>query len=81
MPITEQDAVAMGDQGSAPIRAAQGILWLGRHALDVRCAVMEPRVARPRPQCRYFDTVWAAVGQCHIIGSLPRPNRRNYRAI
>jgi hypothetical protein len=33
MLITEQDAVAMGDQRSAPIGAAQGILWLGRHAL------------------------------------------------
>jgi hypothetical protein len=33
MLITEQDAVAMGDQRSAPVGAAQGILWLGRHAL------------------------------------------------
>jgi hypothetical protein len=33
--------VAMGDQRSALIRAAQGILWLGRHALRVHCAVMD----------------------------------------
>jgi hypothetical protein len=68
-------------EGIASIGAAQGILWLGRHALHVHCAVMEPRVARRRPRCRYFDTVWAAVGQCHIIGRLPWPNRRNYHAI
>jgi hypothetical protein len=82
--------VAMGDQRSTPIRAAEGIasigaahgiLWPGRHALHVHCAVIEPRVARRRPRCRYFDTVWAAVGQCHIIGPLTRPNRRNYHAI
>jgi hypothetical protein len=27
-------------QGIAPIRAAQGILWLGRHALYVHCEVI-----------------------------------------
>jgi hypothetical protein len=87
--------VAMGDQrsaptraadGIAPIRAAQGILWLGRHALQVRCAVMESRVARRRPQCRYFDTVWAGVGQCHIIGPVtaaesPQLSRNSARQI
>jgi hypothetical protein len=90
MPRVGLHDVAMGDQRSTPIRAAegiasigaaQGILWLGRHALHVHCAVMEPRVARRRPRCRYFDTVRAAVGQCHIIGRLPWPNRRNYHAI
>ena len=51
MPGVGLHDVAMGDQrsapiaraaaqGIAPVRAAQGILWFGRHALHVHCAVM-----------------------------------------
>ena len=49
MPGVGLHDVAKGDQRFVPIGAAQGILWLGRHALRVHCAVMEPRVARPGP--------------------------------
>ncbi len=55
MPGVGLHDVAMGDQRSAPIRraaqgipiqgipisVAQGILWLGGHALHVYCAVMD----------------------------------------
>jgi hypothetical protein len=43
MPGVGLHDVAMGDQRSAPIRAAQGILWLGRRALHLHCAVMTAR--------------------------------------
>ena len=43
MPGVGLHDVAMGDQRSAPIRAAQGILWLGRRALHLHCAVMTVR--------------------------------------
>ena len=56
--------VAMGDQRSVTIRAAQGILWLGRNALHVHRAVTDCALRDAGPS---FDTVWAAPGHGHII--------------
>jgi hypothetical protein len=33
------------------------------------------------PRCPYFDTVWAAAGQCHVLPPLWPLNRRNYHAV
>jgi hypothetical protein len=65
MPGVGLHDVAMGDQrsapiaraaaqGIAPVRAAQGILWFGRHALHVYCAVMCSGVAWRRPPVPKF---------------------------
>src|SRR5262249_60313042 len=51
MPGVRLHDVAMGNQGSAPVGAAEGILWLGRHALHVYRAVMGSRGAWRRSGC------------------------------
>ncbi len=90
MPGVGLHDVAMGDQRSAPIRAeqgiapsraAQGILWLGRHALRVHCAVMDRALRGAGPNAVISTLFGQAAGRCHIIGPLLRPNRRNYYAI
>jgi hypothetical protein len=45
MPGSGLHDVAMGYQGAAPVRAAQGILWFGRHPLH---AVMGPALSGGR---------------------------------
>ncbi len=42
-----------------PISVAQGILWFGRDALHVHCAVMCTARCVAQARCQYFDTVWA----------------------
>ena len=49
------------DTRSAPVGAAQGILWRGRHAFHAHCAVIGPAL-RSAGQLLIFDTVWAGGG-------------------
>ena len=79
MPGSGLHDVAMGDKRSAPNGAAQGILWLGRHALHVHCAVMDRRIAWHRGPVEISTPYGQAVRQGHIIG--PLPNRRSRHAI
>jgi len=41
MVMGEQRCAAIRGAKGFPVRAAQWILWLGRHALHIHCAVMD----------------------------------------
>ena len=82
-PITPITRAAQGipigaAQGIAPTRAAQGLLWFGRHALHVHRAVMCTACWWRSPSAEISTLFGQAAGQCHIMGRSRGRIYRNY---